>query len=123
MCLGANSTTDKAVMCNLTVLRRPVGQATRYGEWYTGNDTDLDEQLLEYNTAHPEAVFSADAHLERRSSDLVNYTADQHNTDSSDDEGKAAAGKKRSHLRRSILAPGQVCTHASCKLTLDSVRH
>lgn len=86
-----------------------MGQAVRYGEWYTGNDTDLDEQLLEYNTEQAEAAFAAGLRLVRRSRDLANYTGDKDDADFTDEEGKAAAGKRCSRLRRSTIAPGQVC--------------
>lgn len=88
--------------------RRPVGQATRYGEWYTGNDTDLDEQLLEYNAEQDHAASAAGSQLGRRKSDLASYAADKDDANFTDDEAEAAH-KKSSRLRRSTIAPGQVC--------------
>ena len=111
--------TDSFVPANSNCIkcRRPVGQATRYGEWYTGNDTDLDEQLLQYNAEQAEAAFSAGMRLERRNSDLANYTADKDDTDFTDEECEAAASKKCSRLRRSTIAPGQVCKVTICAIS------
>ena len=94
-------------LCKLC--RRPVGQATRYGEWYTGNDTDLDEQLLEYNAEQAHAASVAGLQPERRKSDLASYTADKDDASFTDDEDEEASLKKSSRLRRSTIAPGQVC--------------
>lgn len=98
---------DMKSVCKLR--RRPVGQATRYGEWYTGNDTDLDEQLLEYNAEQARAASAAGLQLERRKSDLASYAADKDDANFTDGEAEEAAHKRSSHLRRSTIAPGQVC--------------
>jgi hypothetical protein len=79
----------------------------RYGEWYTGNDTDLDEHLLEYNAEQASAAFAVDSGLERRKSALPSYTADLDDSDFTD-EDRGMAGKRTSRLRRSTIAPGQV---------------
>lgn len=89
--------------------RRPMGQATRYGEWYTGNDTDLDAQLLEYNAEQARAACEAGCQVERRKSDLASYGADKDDADFTDEEAVDAAQKRSSRLRRSTIAPGQVC--------------
>lgn len=93
----------------LELRRRPVGQATRYGEWYTGNDTDLDEQLLEYNAEQARAASAAGLQLERRKSDLASYAADKDDASFTDEEAGEVAHKRSSRLRRSTIAPGQVC--------------
>lgn len=79
----------------------------RYGEWYTGNDTDLDEHLLEYNAEQASAAFAADGGLDRRKSTLPSYTADLDDSDFTD-EDRDVAGRRTRHLRRSTIAPGQV---------------
>lgn len=79
----------------------------RYGEWYTGNDTDLDEHLLEYNAEQASAAFAVDGRLGRRKSALPSYTADLDDSDFTD-EDKEVAGTHTSRLRRSTIAPGQV---------------
>lgn len=103
--------TGKSV-CKLR--RRPVGQATRYGEWYTGNDTDLDEQLLEYNAEQARAASAAGLQLERRKSDLASYAADKDDANFTNEEAEEAAHKRSSRLRRSTIAPGQVCYNFRC---------
>lgn len=85
-----------------------MGQTTRYGEWYTGNDTDLDEQLLEYNAEQAHAASAAGLQPERRKSDLASYTADKDDASFTDEEDEEASHKKSSRLRRSTIAPGQV---------------
>lgn len=108
-CSSLSTTADikfSDTFCKLC--RRPVGQATRYGEWYTGNDTDLDEQLLEYNAEQARAASEAGIQLERRKSDLASYTADKDDADFTDEENAEAAHKSSSRLRRSTIAPGQV---------------
>ncbi|DBA89082.1 hypothetical protein WJX77_006086 [Trebouxia sp. C0004] len=97
--------TDVPLACQTAInnRRRPVGQAVRYGEWYTGNDTDLDEHLLEYNAEQASAAFAG---LERRKSALPSYTADLDDSDFTD-EDRELAGKRTSRLRRSTIAPGQ----------------
>lgn len=94
-------------LCKLC--RRPVGQAARYGEWYTGNDTDLDAQLLEYNAEQAHAASVAGLQPERRKSDLASYTADKDDASFTCEEDEDAGHKKSSRLRRSTIAPGQVC--------------
>ena len=109
--------------------RRPVGQATRYGEWYTGNDTDLDAQLLEYNAEQARAASEAGFQQERRKSDIASYTADKDDADFTDEETAEAAHKRSSRLRRSTIAPGQVCitlllyTDAGLLICTASMQH
>lgn len=79
----------------------------RYGEWYTGNDTDLDEQLLEYNAEQASAAFAVEGGAERRKSAVPSYTADLDDSDFTD-EDMEMAGTHRSRPRRSTIAPGQV---------------
>ncbi len=79
----------------------------RYGEWYTGNDTDLDEQLLEYNAEQASVAFAVDGGLTRRKSALPSYTADLDDSDFTD-EDREMTGTCISRLRRSTIAPGQV---------------
>lgn len=81
-----------------------MGQAIRYGEWYTGNDTDLDEHLLEYNAE--QAMASTENGLDRRKSAFPTYT-DVEDSDLTDEEDVMAV-KRISRLRRSTIAPGQV---------------
>ncbi|DBA69182.1 TPA: hypothetical protein ACH3X2_013020 [Trebouxia sp. C0005] len=99
---------DVPLACQTAIYnrRRPVGQAVRYGEWYTGNDTDLDEHLLEYNAEQASAAFAADGGLDRRKSTLPSYTADLDDSDFTD-EDRDVAGRRTRHLRRSTIAPGQ----------------
>lgn len=87
--------------------RRPVGQAVRYGDWYTGNDTDLDEHLHEYNAEHADAASASGNVLLRRKSALSAYTADIDSSDFSETEGHGPIATVRP-FRRSTVAPSQV---------------
>ena len=85
----------------------------RYGEWYTGNDTDLDEHLLEYNAEQATAALASEDGQARRKSALVSCTADTEDSDFTDDEAETTV--KSCQMRRNTLAPGQgkfpkVCT-------------
>lgn len=82
----------------------------RHGEWYTGNDTDLDEHLLEYNAEQANAAPATDHGQVRRKSALPSCTADLDDSDFADKEVELT-GKGASRLRRSTIAPGQVCHH------------
>lgn len=86
--------------------RRPVDQRARYGEWYNGDDSDLDEHLQEYNAEQSDIAHTATAHAkDRRKSALASMHVPD--VESSADESEAHTRKAR-HVRRSTIAPGQV---------------
>ena len=88
--------------------RRPVDQRARYGEWYNGDDSDLNEHLLEYNAeqAHPSQTVTAEGGDRRKSALPSLHVPD---AETSDDDSTVYAKKAR-QVRRSTIAPGQ----ASC---------
>ena len=86
--------------------RRPVDQTARYGEWYTGDDSELDEQLLEYNGEHASGVSpAASDKSERRKSALPGFAAAKELRSAGSESSSRI--RQTHHVRRQTIAPGQ----------------
>ncbi|KAK9820105.1 hypothetical protein WJX72_006192 [[Myrmecia] bisecta] len=86
----------------------------RFGEWYQGDDTELDETLMEYNDAHGSPGGGRRQERNRRKSAFPTFTSRMAETDADGIEAEAEVeqaaarrGPKATRQRRSTLAPGQ----------------